>query len=230
MPDVMVPWNGGLIGTRYSGSNPDLVHSADGEEWESFGVDQLLSNDVSWYFAAPSAGRTGAAVVAHGYDSSGESFEPAPIVLEKEGYTLTKGSLSGTLVLERDDSVVLQLSLSSEQVVEEVIVDFETETITFADPETGQTLVTFTFEEVEQAEMAALGGPEPERQIVLFTQDGLEWSVQEMGRIVGEDRAIGPLLVTERGVIATTYAYPNARWGPRPASDIEMWRATLEDR
>jgi hypothetical protein len=230
MPDSMVPWNGGLIGTRYTGSHPDLVHSDDGEEWESFGVDQLLSKDLSWYFDPPSAGGTGAAVVAHGYDPSGESFEPAPVVIEKEGYTLTKGSLSGTLVLERDDSVVLELSLSSEQVVEGVTVDFETETITFSDPGTDQTLVTFTFEEVEQAEMAAFGGPGRERQILLFTQNGLEWSVQEMGRIVGEDRTVGTLLVTEHGVITTTYAYPNLRTGPPSAPDIEMWLATLDGR
>lgn len=228
MPDSMIAWNGGLIGTRYTGSHPDLVHSDDGEEWESFGVDQLLSNDLSWYFAAPSAGGTGAAVVAHGYDPSGESFEPAPIVLEKDGYTLTKGSLSDTLVLERDDSVVFQLSSSSGQVVEGVTVDFETETVTFSDPETDRALVTFAFEEVEQAEMAALGGPEPERQIVLFTQDGSEWSVQEMGRIVGEDRTVGTLLVTEDGVITTTYAYPNVRWGPPPAPGIDLWLAPLD--
>ncbi|HSK07703.1 MAG TPA: hypothetical protein VK990_09310, partial [Acidimicrobiia bacterium] len=228
MPDSMIAWNGGLIGTRYSGSYPDLVHSDDGEEWESFGVDRLLANDLSWYLAAPSAGGTGAAVVAHGYDPSGESFESAPVVLEKDGYTLTKGGISGTLVLERDDSVVLQLSSSSGQVVEGATVDFETEMITFSDPETDRPLVTFTFEEVEQAEMAALGGPEPERQIVLFTQDGSEWSVQEMGHIVGEDRSVGPLLVTEDGVITTSYAYPNLRWGPRSAPDIDLWIASLD--
>jgi hypothetical protein len=230
MPDVVVPWNGGLIGTRYSGSNPDLVHSDDGEEWESFGVDQLLSNDLSWYFGQPSAGGTGAAVVARGYDPSDESFEPEPVVLEKDGYTLTTETLRGTLLLEQDDSVVLELALHSGQVEEGVTVDFETETITFADPENNQSLVTFTFEEIEQAEMAAYGVPGRERQILLFTQNGLEWSVQEMGRIVGEDRTVGTLLVTEHGVITTTYAYPNLRTGPPSAPDIEMWLATLDGR
>lgn len=228
MPDSVIAWNGGLIGTRYAGSHPDLIHSDDGEEWESFGVDRLLANDLSWYFAAPSAGGTGAAVVAHGYDPSSESFEPAPVVLEKDGYTLTKASIGDTLVLERDDSVVLQVSSSSAQVGEGVNVDFETETITFSDPETDRALVTFTFEEIEQAEMAAFGGPEPERHVVLFTQDGSEWSVQEMGRIVGEDRTVGPLLVTERGVIATTYASPNVTAGSPPAPDIDLWLASLD--
>jgi hypothetical protein len=231
MPDIVVPWSDGLIGTRYSGSHPDFVHSEDGEEWESFGVDQLLANDLSWFLDQLSAGGTGAAVVAHGYDASDEGFRSEPVVLEKEGYTLLSDNSRGTLVLERDDSVVLELSLFSEQVEEGVTVDFETETITFADPETDQTLVTFTFEEVEQAEMAAYGSPwTRDRQILLFTQDGLEWSVQEMGRIIGEDRAIGPLLVTEHDVIATTYASPNVTTGPPPAPDIEMWFAPLDDR
>jgi hypothetical protein len=230
VPDIMVPWNGGLIGTRYSGSNPDLVHSEDGEEWESFGVDQLLSNDLSWYFDQPSAGGTGAAIVAHGYDSSDQGFRSESVVLEKEGYALTREDLSSTLVLERDDSVVLELSLSSEQVEEGVTVDFETQTITFLDPQTNQTLVTFTFEEVEQAEMAAYGGSPgtTERQILLFTQDGMEWSVQEMGRIVGEDHVIGTLLVTESGVITATYGYPNLRTRLPPAPDIDMWFAPLD--
>jgi hypothetical protein len=230
MPEVMVPWNGGLIGTRYSGSNPALVHSDDGEEWESFGVDQLLANELSWYFDQPSAGRTGAAVVANGYDPSGESPGPDPVLLEKDGYTLTVENLRGTLLLERDDSVVLQLSLHSGQVAEGVTVDFETETITFLDPETDQPLVTFTFEEVEQAEMAVYGVPGRDRQIVLFTQDGLEWSVQEMGRIVGDDRVIGNLLVTEDGVIATASRYQNLITGPPQAMDIEMWLAPLDGR
>ena len=230
MPDIIAPWNGGLIGTRYSGSNPDLVHSEDGEEWESFGVDQLLSNDLSWYFDQPSAGGTGAAIVAHGYDSSDQGFRSESVVLEKEGYALTREDLSSTLVLERDDSVVLELSLSSEQVEEGVTVDFETQTITFLDPQTNQTLVTFTFEEVEQAEMAAYGGSPgtTERQILLFTQDGMEWSVQEMGRIVGEDHVIGTLLVTESGVITATYGYPNVRTRLPPAPDIDMWFAPLD--
>ena len=229
MPDIMVPWNGGLIGTRYTGNNPDLVHSEDGEEWESFGVDQLLSNDLSWYFDQPSAGGTGAAIVAHGYDSSDESFGSEAVVLEKEGYTLTRDNLGSTLVLERDDSVVLELSLSSEQVEEGVTVDFETQTITFLDPETNQALVTFTFEEVEQAEMAAYGSAGTrERQILLFTQNGLEWSIQEMGRIVGEDQVIGTLVVTESGVITATYGYPNVRTRPPPAPDIDMWLAPLD--
>jgi hypothetical protein len=228
MPDIVVPWNDGLIGTRYSGSYPDLIHSEDGEEWESFGVDRLLSQDLSWYFDQPSAGGTGAAVVAHGYDPSDESFGSEPLVLEKDGYILTRDNSDRALVLERDDSVVLELSLFSEQVEEGVTVDFETETITFSDTETDRAYVTFTFEEIEQAETAAYGVPGRERQILLFTQDGLEWSVQEMGRIVGEDRAIGTLLVTERGVIGTTYASPNETTGPPPAPDIEMWLATLD--
>ncbi|HEX6146159.1 MAG TPA: hypothetical protein VF083_05225, partial [Acidimicrobiia bacterium] len=228
MPDMMVPWNGGLIGTRYSGSYPVLVHSDDGEEWESFGVDRLLSQDLSWYFDQPSAGGAGAAVVAHGYNPSGESFAPGPLVLEKDGYTLTRDNSESVLVLAKGDSVVLELTLFSEQVEEGATVDFETETITFSDPETGRALVTFTFEEIELAETAAYEVPGRERQILLFTEDGLEWSVQEMGRIVGEDRAIGTLLVTERGVIATTYASPNVTAGSPPAPDIEMWLATLD--
>jgi len=228
MPDIMVPWNGGFIGTLYSGSNPDLVHSKDGEEWESFGVDQLLSNDLSWSFDPLSAGGTGAAVVAHGYDTSDVSFGEA-VVLEKEGYTLTSDDTRSTLVLERDDSVVLRLSLYSQQVQEGLAVDFETQAITFLDPETNQTLVTFTFEEVEQAEMAAYGSAgTSERQILLFTQNGLEWSVQEMGRIVGDDHAIGKLLVTESGVITATFGYPNVRTGPPPTPDIDMWLAPLD--
>jgi hypothetical protein len=228
MPDIVVPWNDGLIGTRYSGSYPDLVHSEDGEGWQSFGVDRLLSQDLSWYFDQPSAGGTGAAVVAHGYDPSDESFGSEPVTLEKEGYTLTRDSPSGTLVVQRDDSVVLELSLFSEQMEEGATVDFETETITFSDPETDRAYVTFTFEEIEQAETAAYGAPGGEPQILFFTPDGLQWSVQEMGRIVGEDRAIGTLLVTERGLIATTYASPNETTGPPPAPDIEMWLATLD--
>ena len=228
MPDIVVPWNGGLIGTRYSGTNPDLVHSENGEEWESFGVDQLLANDLSWFLDQLSAGGTGAAVVAHSFDSSDEGFRSEPVVLEKEGYTLLSDNSRGALVLERDDSVVLELSLFSEQVQEGVTVDFETQTITFLDPETNQTLVTFTFEEVEQAEIAAYGsGGTGELQILLFTQNGLEWSVQEMGRIVGEDRVIGKVLVTESGVITATYEYPNVTGQP-PAPDIEMWLAPLD--
>jgi hypothetical protein len=187
----------------------------------------MLANDVSWYFDQLSAGGTGAAVVAHGYDSSDMSFVES-VVLEKEGYTLTTDDARSTLVLERDDSMVLRIPLYS-QVQEGVTVDFETETITFLDPETNRTLVTFTFEEVEEAEMTAYGSAgSRERQILLFTQNGLEWSVQEMGRIVGEDHGIGKVLVTENGVITATYEYPNVSTGLPPAPDIDMWLAPLD--
>jgi hypothetical protein len=229
MPDIMVPWNGGFIGTRYSGSNPDLVHSEDGEEWRPFGVHQLLANDLSWHFDPLSAGGTGAAVVARGYDSSADSFRSEPVVIEKEGYTLTSDDTRSALVLESDDSVVLEFSLYSQQVQEGVIVDFDTATITFLDLETDRPLVTFTFEEVEEAEMAAYeSAGTGEREILLFTQDGLEWSVQDMGRIVGDDRAIGKLLVAESGAIIATFKYPNVRTGPPSAPEIDMWLAPLD--
>jgi hypothetical protein len=229
IPDTVVPWGGALIGTRNTGSHPDLVHSEDGVEWESFGVDQLLANDIAWYLDQTSAGEAGAAVIAHGYDSSVEGFGSEPVVLEKEGYTLTRDDVDGTLVLERDDVVVVQLTLYSGRVAEGVTIDFEARTITFLDPETNRPLVTFTFEEVAQAEMSAYGSPGAgERQILLFTRDGLEWSVQDMGDIVGRDRVIDTLLVDERGLIMATYVYPNVRAGPPPAPEVEMWVAPLD--
>jgi hypothetical protein len=49
-----------------------------------------------------------------------------------------------------------------------------------------------------------------------------------MGRIVGDDHAIGKLLVTESGVITATFGYPNVRTGPPPTPDIDMWLAPLD--
>ncbi len=227
--EVVTTWNGGFLGDRYSATSSGLAVSPDGEVWEPLGVEQLLPEGLSWGFDPIAAGEAGIAAVATGYDESMGFEEPEPFVLEKDGYALTADEMRSSLVLSEGDTEVLRLFLDSGQVHEEVAVDFPTRTVTFIDPATDDPVVTFTFDELDEAQQASYEGMDESREqrAFLFSRDGSEWSVQDLTDIVGENAFVSELLVRDDQVIAVLAQVPIsfATGPPSIPPTVQIWTA-----
>jgi hypothetical protein len=224
---LVLPWRDALIGFWSSPTGTRLVRSTGGAAWESLAVDRLLPTGGYWAFGgAMGVGDAGVAVTASGF-SNPEPAVGEKFVLEKDEYTLTVDDTTGVLVLTRGDAVVLRVGTLGDQVIPDVVADFQAGTITFLDPATGEGLVTLTFEEIEVAQSRAFMGGEYERQAIVFSTDGVTWSVQDTAEIVGEG-VVRILHVADDRVIAVV-AKGRLWWSPAGSSvtDTEIWLAPV---
>jgi hypothetical protein len=125
--------------------------------------------------------------------------------------------------------VLLSLSTYSNQVYDEVVVDFRARSITFLHPDSLEALVSFTFEEIEHAETEAFGGQHfmNQEQLVAFTADGSTWSVESVSETFGEDALVERLYVTDNQVVAVVTEYTN-RFSPVPTvPNVVIWTAVI---
>lgn len=165
-----------------------------------------------------------------GYDDTEfVSEDLPPVVLERDGYTLSVDGMNGSVALRSGDEVLLSLSPYSDRLYDEVVVDFRARTVTFLHPDSLEILVTFTFEEIEHAEAEVLNGQVgmSQEQLVAFSADGSTWSVENVTEAFGEDAYVNRLYVTDNQVVAVVTKYTN-RFSPVPTvPNVVIWTAVI---
>ncbi len=221
-------WNDKMIGLRHRGPVPELVFSSDGDEWESFGLEDILTTDRFWNYMPAETGPAGIAVLAVSYDESEMEHQPEPVAIERDGYTLTFDEMRGELTLASDDEEILDLFIHSEQIHEEIEVDFGARTVTFLDPGTLDPLVSFSFQELEEAQARAFGdepmGMGEEERVLLFSKDGETWSVQDLDDEFGPDAGNPRFTISEERIVAVVPEEVD-RFGENPP-DLTIWIGT----
>jgi hypothetical protein len=221
------PWDGGLISVVHLGGRPDIVHSSEGER-VSFGISRLFpEGPYEWHFTATAVGPAGLVTVAHGWSGSSGAAGPERVSLEKDGYVLTLDDSMGLAVLSTGDTEVLRIPLWEDRVAEEVVADLGARTMTFLHPVTGEPLVTFTFDELDEASSAMWPHDEDIfRQVMLFSTDGVVWSLEELPEADGRHGAVSILHVASDRVIAVVTRYPVRAPGYR-APSVDVWLALI---
>ncbi len=227
--DQIVPWNDAFVGTRYTGAGSELAFSTDGRTWEPIGPNEQLPDELEWNFYPLAAGSAGIATVANGFDPFMEMGfeEPGPVVLERDGYTLTVDDMRGLLSVTDGDTELLRISLHSDRVPDEVAVDFAAETMTFLHPDTAEPLMTFTFDELEeaqQAQYAALEGDMGRQpQVFLFSRDATDWSLEDLAAVF-DNGTVNLLHVMDDGVVAVVPEFDEAAiFGPPDVPYVRLW-------
>jgi hypothetical protein len=226
----LAPWRDGFVSARQQSPTPDIAYSEDRTTWQPLGVGVYLADELSWQFQTMAGGEGGLATVITGYDDTaftGEDLQP--VVIERDGYTLTADGMGGPVVIRSGDEVLLSLSTYSNQVYDEVVVDFGARSVTFLHPDSLEALVSFTFEEIEDAETDAFDGQRlmNEEQLVAFTADGSTWSVESVSEAFGEGTFVDRLYVTDNQVVAVVIEYTN-RFTPVPTvPNVVIWTAVI---
>ncbi|MEA1903142.1 MAG: hypothetical protein U9N56_06420 [Actinomycetota bacterium] len=226
-PEVfnIVPWGDGFAGTQHIPPTDRLVTSRDGQEWNQPTVNDLLPNVFNWWVHPIAASSAGIAAFAEGQplSSGAGSFLEARLAptVEKGGYKLWVDFGFGIVRLDESESgkIIIFLSSSTPEADPRAQVNFEKREVTFFDPNTQEPLVAFSFEEMKRAEQgvvtvdadgvgALTPFPDPfaeedRLRAFLFSAEGIEWSVQDMSKLmVGNEVSL--LLVGEDRLIAVT--------------------------
>lgn len=231
VPIDVVSWRGGLLGLDWDSTLdplPTLSFSIDGEVWEHIEGPPPFPNAYDWAIYNHAAGSAGIAAAVAGYDTtSAEAWLPEPLVLERDGTTLTVDDQYGRLHVTRG-AESHSWALRVDHVQDGMMVDLERRTISFHDRESGEELIAFGLEELNRAyrtwrrQVRDFNIP---HSAFLFSPDGSTWSVSDAADIFG-DSWVQALAVTTHGVVATvTDRAPYAFW-QRSIPDIEIWLGT----
>lgn len=194
----VVPWKDGVLSVSNGDAGIRLLTSLDGRDWETLpATDPALdhSEEYNVYANQVAAGPAGVVIVANYSTPQPEPDEFPPVIVEKDGITVTVDMMSGrTTVSDANTGEVLfEPDLENE---DQIRIDDDTGVITFLDPDTGDELISFTFEEFEEAQRKAfaeagidlegLEGGES-RETLLFSPDGESWVVIELESIAGAE-------------------------------------------
>lgn len=191
--------------------------SDDALQWRQFGPDSTsaLFSENSWLDRG-AAGAFGILTVEMEFYPPRPDAEQPPTI-EKDGLIITMGGPGPPIVVrERDTGAeVLSVLSKGERTQQQVRYDFNAQTMTLTDPETGHQVVTLTFAEIQAAERAAYQAEEPKTHL-LFTADGQKWSSQATDTQLGgyiQSMAVGQ----HEAVVATT----------SPDGTTTLWIGTL---
>ncbi|HEX6299517.1 MAG TPA: hypothetical protein VF148_03535 [Acidimicrobiia bacterium] len=221
-------WGDALIAPSSSGGISILM-SLDGEEWEDIGPAENLPGLIQWWTAALAAGPGGIAMSIEGWDDSQQPFPTPmgsqPVRIANGDGTLTIDHQSSRYTLETIDRTYIW-SFTTQDGIE---VDFETPSLRFLDPESGDPITSFPLEDIVDAQGDVLT---MEREAVTnrygvfaFTSDGEDWTIQSMEDL-GPDDFIHLLALTDEHVVATGvdsagYFHPSSPPG------FEVWVAAV---
>lgn len=207
-----------FVGVRARSLHPELVFSeGGGAVWEAFPIADELRTRRNLEVALLDADEAGVAAAMIEY----RPFQdPAPFELAGPGgYVLTADD--EFVVLRKEGDLVLRVSRSTPG-GEQVQVDLDDETLTFVD-DTGNPLVTFTFEELERAERGRVAAADDRERTIVFSPDGETWAVLDLGALAEPGSEFSVLSVGGRRVAFATLVPSHARTPPR----VTVWSAEL---
>lgn len=228
-----VPWRGRLAGLSGS-TRPEVLVSQDGEEWTGLGLADYFPSRISWDPQTIAASDTGIAVTVQGRPAEEPSLPSErrePALLERDGFTLTLDFDQGVIRLERGEYNGTWNLWSSSQVRDSIEVDLESRTVTFLDSglDSGPTpLVTFTFDELDQAEQQYYLETYPmgnASTALAYTGDGSSWSVQDLDKAFGQSMQVVDMAATPFTLVVV--AIPTENIIAYPRVELQIWAAPL---
>lgn len=184
----------------------DVVVSAEGSDWESTGIADLLPDFLDWYIQPLAVGEAGVGFFAF-TDQPGSRSTIPDAVVERDGYRLIYSYGPGHLTMEDIESgeTIFTTDTFNPAVSAPATVDLSAGTVTFHDPGTQEPLVTYALGELEALEQQALVAayvPDGARGFV-WSRDALTWSIQDTAEVM-DDFPVEELLITEDRMIAIT--------------------------
>jgi hypothetical protein len=224
-------WRGQLAGLdRWS--NPEVLLSSDGETWTELGLADYFPNRISWYPTEIATSDTGLAVIVQGQPPDGPSLpfdRPEPIVLVRNGFTLTIDLDAGELELEGGGfSGTWAVGDIGSTAPDDLDIDFVEQTVTFLDSQ-GDDLVAFSFDELDRAEeeyRRAAYPPENVSNALAYTGDGTSWSIQDLDKALGESVQVMEMAATPFRLVAVVVPTVDLYASPATA-DLQIWSAPL---
>lgn len=220
-------WGETLIAPSSSGGISIQV-SSDGEEWEDIGPAENFPSLIQWWMPALAAGPGGIAMSIEGWD---EALQPFQTTTDSQPVRISNGD--GTLSIDHQArqytlEILDRAYTWSATTRNGIEVDFETASLRFLDPESGELLTSFSLEDIMNAEREVFAeAPEDANRygVFAFTADGDNWTIQSMEDL-SSDHFIHLLAVTETHVVAAGLD-PLGFYDPSSPPGFEVWTAAI---
>jgi hypothetical protein len=237
-PSAAEEWGDQFVALN-ADSQPDVLISEDGQSWQETGLSEHFPLPLNWWTNGFGAGADGIVISLVGGQSGGtEQLTGLPIITADDGASLivdidagvveaVAGEISHTWRIYRGDNP---------RDLEGVTVDLDSEIVTFSDPETGQELISVTFEQLigAESEFWADRSEPGDHQALAFTRDGLDWTIQDIAADFGDDALIMAFEVANGRVVALVYhtgdmfRFTFGRFGIGGAAPgFEVWSAAI---
>lgn len=219
-------WAHGLVGGIDS---PDLVVSEDGESWRAAGLSTRLPHGIGWTGVSLGAGEGGVAMFIDGGRPLLSRPEPeAQELTAANGSVFTVDGVDDALVISSDDGRYQWAVEPDDPRLERAVeVDVAARALTLRDPDSGEAVATFPFAELERAQREQLLSTPLYQtwEVLAFTEDGREWTIQDMARDIGEDATVTLLEVTDDTAVAVVRdALAGVTMG---SPGFEVWSAPI---
>lgn len=214
-------WEGRLLGAPYDGI--DLLDSFDGSRWEQLeGLHDRFPPTLQWHTSNFGVGEAGLVMTAESYEeTTGPMNSYEPVVLEKDGFTLTIDLNSGVIeVVTPSGASQTWFPYGPEQ--DGLEPDPAASVLMLS---VGEESVGFTFEELADAESeywtSFSWAPTLSHSALVFTPDGDDWSITDLGPLKVDGMALSGLTTTAESVVALMVDNDGGR------EQFEIWTAPL---
>lgn len=229
---AIISWGDRLISFS-ADLRPEVSISSDGRNWDETGLMRMFPPQVGrWYPGAMGASSEGLALTVEGQNTSGFTSSGEPTVtLTSNDANLTLSPQRGELILETDGEThawpIPRPGLA--EPTEGLEPDLANGTLRFLEPDTGQTLAEFSFEELYRAETRTRTVRFSDivaHHALAFTRDGESWDIRDIGTLVKDDSRVQHLGVGQRQLIAIL---EKPSFGPDgvQSTGFEIWTAPL---
>lgn len=225
-PSRVRNWGERLVAA--SNNSPEVLVSDDAVSWEESGLRRFFPAPIDWYVSDLTADSAGIAVAVEGWSqTSGPAPRPDAPQITRDGVTVTMDFSSGRFETEVDDET-LTWTVYGQPVEDAIEVDLVDSAVTFLHPETGEPLLTLTFEEVERAEQEYwMGGSSDARfSAIALSADGTEWTIQGVEEELGREARVADIELADRRLVALTVTGIDY-YSPYPTPGFEVWTAPV---
>lgn len=181
--------------------------SDDGESWSATGLSENFPDALPWAPITLGAGEGGVAMFVRG-DGRRSPTQPRSLELTApDGSPFLLVHQGGEFVMISDDgrSRWVLNDASRSELDDSIEIDVAKKRLTLLHPETGQDWVSFTFEELQQANREYSRDLMQSVQpwgVMVFTGNGEEWAIQDMAPEIGDHTTIWLLEVTGDRIVA----------------------------
>jgi len=148
-----VRWGDSVLVFGQSDSGVSIHATVNGRDWEELVSNPLLQNteELAVYAHQVAAGPYGIAIIGQ-YEPAFQ--DPPPVTIEKEGFAIIVDVMSGGIAVSElaTGTLIFESNIEDQTVI---TIDEERGTLITLDPDTGDELTSFTFEEFEEAQSKA---------------------------------------------------------------------------
>jgi hypothetical protein len=226
-PYTVDTWGDLLVGPSYDGRASVMV-SANGSTWQDMGLSRQFPKPIQWNIGEVGSGAGGVAAHVVGWsDTTGSPMTPDPIAItDVNGTEVTLDFGSGTIEVDTAEGPY-RWSMWA-MTTDGFTVDLETGVASFVNRQTGETLASFTLDELQEVENRFWANNPPGRHqrfdALAFTDDGTNWSIQDMGELAAE--SYFPVLDVT-GARVTAIRVSDVFYGEPSSEGFEVWSASI---